>query len=717
MGRGRLRVYLGAAPGVGKTYAMLAEGQRRRARGTDVVIGFVEPHGRRLAAAMAEGLETVPRRTLTHRGSAFTEMDVDAVLDRRPQVALVDELAHTNVPGSRNEKRWQDTDELLDAGIDVVTTLNIQHLESLADVVEQITRVRQRERMPDAVVRRAEQVELVDMTPQALRRRMVHGNVYPPDRIEAALTHYFRPGNLTALRELALLWVADRVEEGLQQYRAEHGIAAPWETTERIVVALTGDEEDEALIRRAARIAERTPGAELLAVHVVADDGLAHAGASRLAEQRRLVEAVSGSYHETAGTDIAEALLHFAQVHNATQLVLGASRRGRWLSLVEGEGIGPRAARLAGHLDVHLVALDSPPPTHRSHRAHPGDGDQARAESAALSALALSVLRGHNDLPTLLEVLRDLLALDAVSLLEQAPQEPGTEAAGNWFVAASSGEAPPEHPGNPDAHITLDNGAVLAVTGRALGTADRRSLTACATHLQAALDQRRMTRGTPQSQPTTTEDLLRIARMRTSLALQQALEAPCAALLTLQEHLAGYRELLDPACREIEHAARLVTDLIDLDRLRAGALDTHLRPVDLDDVVAAVVDDLGPGGHDLAIALPEELPDPVADAALLTRVLTRLTAYALRRSPPERPPAIDAALVADRIEVRITHPAATAARADADPVLRLSQELIEAMGGTLTIDTRPGGLTLAITLPSAAPSGPPASPGPPQGPA
>jgi two-component system sensor histidine kinase KdpD len=210
MARGRLRVYLGAAPGVGKTYAMLTEGQRRRARGTDVVAALVETHGRRLIAALAEGLELVPRRTMSYRGASFTEMDTDAVLARRPQVALVDELAHTNVPGCRNAKRWQDVDELLDAGIDVITTLNIQHLESLNDVTEQITGVTQHETVPDEVVRRAEQIELVDMTPEALRRRMAHGNVYPPDRIDAALTHYFRPGNLTALRELALLWLADR---------------------------------------------------------------------------------------------------------------------------------------------------------------------------------------------------------------------------------------------------------------------------------------------------------------------------------------------------------------------------------------------------------------------------------------------------------------------------------------------------------------------------
>ena len=274
MARGQLRIYLGAAPGVGKTYAMLAEGQRRRSRGTDVVVGLLETHGRKLTATMAEGLEIVPRRTMAHRGATFTEMDLDAVLARHPQVALIDELAHTDVPGCRNAKRWQDVDELLDAGIEVITTLNIQHLESLKDVAKQVTGVEQHESLPDAVARRADQIELVDMTPEALRRRMVHGNVYPPNRIEAALTHYFRPGNLTALRELALLWLADRVEEGLQRYRAEHGIAEQWETKERIVVAIAGEKGDEAVIRRAARIAARTPGSDLIAVHVTSDDGL-----------------------------------------------------------------------------------------------------------------------------------------------------------------------------------------------------------------------------------------------------------------------------------------------------------------------------------------------------------------------------------------------------------------------------------------------------------
>src|SRR6185437_1778023 len=258
MQRGKLRVYLGAAPGVGKTYKMLEEGHRRAERGADVVIGYVETHGREQTARMADGLEQIPRVTRHYRGVEVQEMDLDAVLARRPQIALVDELPHTNVPGVRHEKRWQDIQDLLDAGIEVITTVNVQHLESLNDVVQRITGVPQRETVPDEVVRAADQIELVDMSPEALRRRLAHGNVYPADRIDAALGNYFRLGNLTALRELALLWVADRVDEVLQRYREDHRIDSVWEARERVVVALPGDGSGDLLIRRAARIAQRS---------------------------------------------------------------------------------------------------------------------------------------------------------------------------------------------------------------------------------------------------------------------------------------------------------------------------------------------------------------------------------------------------------------------------------------------------------------------------
>ena len=264
--RGQLRIYLGAAPGVGKTAAMLAEGKRRMERGADVVVGLVETHGRAYTAKLLDGLEVVPRRSTEHRGAIFTDLDVDAVLARQPQIVLVDELAHTNIPGSPRQRRFEDIDVLLEAGIDVISTVNIQHLESLNDAVFAITGARQRETVPDQVVRRADQIELVDMSPEALRRRMAHGNIYRAEKVDAALASFFRPGNLAALRELALLWLADRVDEHLTQYREDHDIEATWPTRERVVVALTGGPEGETVLRRAARIASRGAGGELLAV-------------------------------------------------------------------------------------------------------------------------------------------------------------------------------------------------------------------------------------------------------------------------------------------------------------------------------------------------------------------------------------------------------------------------------------------------------------------
>ena len=352
--RGKLRVYLGAAPGVGKTYAMLGEGHRRFDRGTDVAVGFVEDHGRLHTAELVDGLEVVPRQLLNYRGATFTEMDVDAVLARRPKVALVDELAHTNVPGSRNGKRWQDIHELLDAGIDVITTVNIQHLESVNDVVEKITGVPQRETVPDSVVRAADQVELVDMAAEALRRRLAHGNVYAPEKVDAAMSNYFRVGNLTALREIALLWVADKVDDALQHYREQHDITGTWEARERVVVAITGGPESETLIRRAARIAARSSGGDLLAVHVARSDGLTGASPSALASQQRLVESLGGSFHQVLGDDVPEALLTFARAENATQLVLGDSRRSS-LARVFNPGTAASSIRASGDIDVHVV--------------------------------------------------------------------------------------------------------------------------------------------------------------------------------------------------------------------------------------------------------------------------------------------------------------------------------------------------------------------------
>ena len=355
MKRGRLRVLLGAAPGVGKTYEMLEEGRRLAAEGHEVVIAIVETHGRAATAAQAEGLEVIPRREVAHRGVALAEMDLDAVLARHPRIALVDELAHTNAPGSTNEKRWQDVEAILGAGIDVITTVNVQHIASLGDVVEESTGGAQRETVAAAIVRAADQIEVVDLAPQSLRDRLAAGFVYPAERIDAALSNYFRLGNLTALRELALLWLADEVDSALQRYRVEQGIEGSWQARERVVVALTGGAEGETLVRRGARIAARSAGGELLAVHVSSQDGLRGEEPGALASQRALVESLGGTYHQVVGEDVAASLVDFARSVNASQLVIGVSRRGRLGAALTGPGIGATVIRLSGDIDVHIV--------------------------------------------------------------------------------------------------------------------------------------------------------------------------------------------------------------------------------------------------------------------------------------------------------------------------------------------------------------------------
>jgi two-component system, OmpR family, sensor histidine kinase KdpD len=351
--RGELRIYLGAAPGVGKTCAMLGEAHRRLGRGTDVVAAVVETHGRAKVAELIQGIEVIPPQYLSYRGTLFPELDVEAVLRRRPEVALVDEYAHSNIPGSVNSKRWQDIETLLDAGITVISTLNIQHLESLNDVVAQITGVEQRETVPDEIVRKASQIELVDITPEALRRRLAHGNVYPPERIDAALSNYFRAGNLTALREIALLWLADQVDAALAKYRADKKIKDIWEARERVVVAVTGGPESETLVRRASRIASRS-SAQLMVVHVVRGDGLSGVSPREMGKVRELAASLGATVHIVVGDDVPTALLDFARETNATQLVLGTSRRSRWATFFS-EGIGAATIKDSGKIDVHMV--------------------------------------------------------------------------------------------------------------------------------------------------------------------------------------------------------------------------------------------------------------------------------------------------------------------------------------------------------------------------
>jgi two-component system, OmpR family, sensor histidine kinase KdpD len=353
---GRFRVYLGAAAGVGKTCAMLDEGWRRFQRGADVVVGFVETHKRTYTMEQLRDLPVVRRKRIEYRGSVWEEMDLDAVLARKPEVALVDELAHTNVPGSgRHEKRWEDVLEILDAGIAVITTVNIQHIESLAEPVERMTGVGVRERVPDWVVRKADQIELIDSSADQLRRRMLHGNIYPKEKVPAALNGFFRAENLVALRELSLRFVADETEEELLEYLRSRGAAGElWETTERIMVAVTGAPGNASVIRRAARIAARLK-APLVAVHVVGSD--ADVRQADMSELQDLVRAVGGTWQTLEGDDVAKTIFAAAVDQQITQIVLGTSRLTRWQSMTRGSVI-QQILRMASDndIDVHVIA-------------------------------------------------------------------------------------------------------------------------------------------------------------------------------------------------------------------------------------------------------------------------------------------------------------------------------------------------------------------------
>jgi two-component system sensor histidine kinase KdpD len=360
---GRFRVYLGAAAGVGKTCAMLDEGWRRFQRGSDVVIGFVETHKRPYTMEQIRDLPVVPRRQVVYRDATWEEMDVAAVIDRRPEVVLIDELAHTNVPGSgANEKRWQDVLAILDAGIAVITTVNIQHIESLADAVERITSVSIRERVPDWVVRRADQLELIDSSADQLRRRMLHGNIYPATKVPTALSGFFRMENLVALRELSLRFVADETEEELLEFlrsRGTHTTGEVWDTAERILVAVTGAPGNAGVIRRAARIAARSK-AELLALHVIAGDAVVSRASTD--ELETLVHAVGGKWLTVEGDDVASTIVATAVDKQITQIVLGSSKLSRWQSMTRGSVIQQilRKASEEG-IDVHVIARQHEP--------------------------------------------------------------------------------------------------------------------------------------------------------------------------------------------------------------------------------------------------------------------------------------------------------------------------------------------------------------------
>ncbi len=839
MTSGSLRIYLGAAPGVGKTYAMLAEGHRRRDRGTDVVIGYVETHDRPVAAAQIADLETVARRPLGNEGSTHTEMDVDAVLVRRPEVALVDELAHTNAPGSRNEKRWQDIEQLLDAGIDVVSTLNVQHLESLNDVTASITGVRQRETVPDAWVRSADQIELVDITPQALRRRMAHGNIYQPTKVDAALSRFFREGNLAALRELALLWLADRVDEGLEAYRHDHGISSIWPTRERIVVAVTGGPESETLLRRASRIASRGSGREMLAVFVSRRDGLARATPARMQRVRELTEELGGTSHTVVGDRVAPAILDFARGVNATQIVLGASRHSRWSGALR-RGVGEEVIASSGDIDVHIVthqysrrgqpdrashaisshrmaagwvaAFAAPmaltavlartrnlhglptedllfmslvvacsliggiapavatalfsaillnyfftPPLHTFTIAEgenvvglalyvivaitvalvvdkaarrTAEAARARAEADALAALSQGLLRTGDDIVTLLANAREVFAMKGAALV--------LDTGSGQITTHQVGEISEQ--GSPDrVEVPVTEQVTLLLCGRPPGAEDRRLLTAYAAHAavilerQAAADQSIRTRQLAEGNQTRTALLAAVSH-----DLRSPLSAIKAAVSSLRHSDVEWSTedeaaLLATIEESSDRLDALIGNLLDMSRIQAGAVSTHVERVDVTDAVVSALRFL-PDRQRIRIEDPDTAHSVAADPGLLDRVLANVLENALKYTADQAADDCAVTVAASRwvgdegrswVSIRVID-RGRGVQPDArsrifapfqrlgdvpgiDGVglgLAVARGLTEAMGGTVSAEDTPGGgLTMVIDLPADPPAG------------
>ena len=817
--RGRLRVLLGAAPGVGKTYAMLDEGKHLRAGGSDVVIAVVETHGRAATAAMTEGMEVIPRHYVECRGIELPEMDLDGVLAQHPDVALVDELAHTNAPGSRNEKRWQDVEELLEAGIDVISTVNIQHIESLNDVVEQITGVPQRETVPDTVLRRASQVEVVDLAPQALRDRLSSGKVYPAERIDAALSNYFRLGNLTALRELALLWVADEVDHALADYRSEHGIDSRWEARERVVVALTGGREGETLLRRGARIAVRAGGGELLAVHVTTEDGLRSPHPGELARQRGLVDKLGGSFHQLVGDDIPETLIEFAKSVNATQLVIGASRRGKLSRLLTGHDVEADIIRASGAIDVHIVSHDAQAKalrlprmggslstrrriagfavlavlgplltlllvSSRSPEALTTDvlayellavvvalvggafssliaalasgfaldyfftkpfytvtvneplhlvalllylltaalvsvvvdraarktrvARRAAAESGLLQSVAGLVLRGEDAVESLLSRATEAFGLSGARLMTDG------KVVANW---GTTSDQVTEH--------RIDDHSVVEFHGPEPDASERRLMSVIAAQLGTALEQHQLEETAKAVEPLAATDRVRTALLSAvGHDLRRPLAAATAAVSGLRSEWSKLSDqdradLLETADEAWSQLANLVTDLLDVARLQSGVLGVSVMPVDPAEVIMPALDELSLGPADVEIDLGSDVPEMVADPALLQRVVVNLLSNALRYEPAGSRVRLAESSFANQVEIRVIDhgPGIPEDRrgdvmvpfqrlGDTDSSvglglgLALSKGFVEGMDGTLALEDTPGGgLTMVISLP------------------
>jgi two-component system sensor histidine kinase KdpD len=398
---GRLKIFVGAAPGVGKTYEMLQAARAKLKEGVDAVIGVVETHGRKETQALLEGIEVIPRRRLEYKGQSLDEMDLDAIVARRPKLVLVDELAHTNAPGSRHPKRYLDVEELIRLGVDVYTTVNIQHIESLNDVVAQITHVRVRETVPDSVFDRADAIELVDLTPDDLIQRLKEGKVYVPKQAERALEHYFSPGNLTALRELALRRTAERVDEQLLTHMQAHAIQGPWAAGERILVCISEDPRAAGLVRYAKRLADRLHAPfTALCIETSRSQQLTEEERDRIADTLRLAERLGGEAITipAASRRVADDVVGYARANNVTQIVIGKSSRTRWFEILHGSVVHD-LVRLSGNISVHVIAGEAleaePIPKKTVRTAEAPAALDPRPYLAAIAAVAIALGLGE----------------------------------------------------------------------------------------------------------------------------------------------------------------------------------------------------------------------------------------------------------------------------------------------------------------------------------
>ena len=807
--RGELRVYLGAAAGVGKTFAMLDEARRRSERGADVMVGCVDTRGRPNTQRQLD--QFAAGRTLPEH------LDVGSLVAARPRVVLVDDLAHRNPPGSLREQRWQDVDSLLDAGIDVITTLDVQHIESLTDPVRRILGRLPTDQVPDEFLRRAEQIELVDVTPEAIRRRIAHGNVFDGDELDTVTAELYESNAFAELRALSLFWLADRLTAGADD---------PREARERVVVAVTGSPGSDAVIRRAARLAQRSR-AQLIGVHVRRPRDRA---TSRAVDAHRgLVVHVGGSYHEVEGTHVGTALIEFAETERATQLVLGTSGRRRIDELLGGSIIND-IIRQAGRIDVHVISY----PTAERHRAGwrwssnpaisrrrqvtawavgtllmalltislievrdsvavatalamyllvvvsvaamggrgPGltaaiiapllanwflvpplhtlrvnDADNAlslvvfvsvavivsgfvsvsarlaaaasrsRQEAEALAALAGT--GGTDPLQSITDQLQHSFRLDGVSVLRVVDHS------GAYAMEASSGPLPPTSLDNADFHESIGAGVVLAARGRTLTTDDHRVLRSFIQQLTRALEQHRLAEVAAQADALEQADALRTSILRAvSHDLRTPLAGIKASVSSLRQHDVDWPEsvrddFLETIEEETDRLTAIVTNLLDLSRLQAGALRPALRRVALEEVLPAALHSLGRRADAVELDLPADVPDVWADPALLERIVANLVSNAITWSPADRAVRVRAAQRGDEVLLQVIdhgpgiHPRHRATVVQ--PFHRLGDAtthhglglglaivggMASAMDGQLDLrDTPGGGLTAVVSLP------------------